>query len=87
MKSIAEKAGRDPAHIEVIGAVTQGPKEPERLVSGVRKWEKAGATQCTVRTSSHPIVWRADLPAAEKSAAIERHLDALRRFRRAWDER
>jgi probable F420-dependent oxidoreductase len=87
MRQLAAEAGRDASKMAVVGAVTQGPKQPEQLVRGVQKWENMGCTHCTVRTTSHPIVWRKDLPPAEKSAAIEKHLDSLRRFKSAWDNR
>ncbi|MGE0388369.1 MAG: LLM class F420-dependent oxidoreductase [Gammaproteobacteria bacterium] len=87
MRALAREAGRDPDAISIMGAVTQGPREPERLVRGVEKWQRLGATHCTVRTSTHPIVWRADLPQAERSASAGRYLDALRRFKAAWDNR
>lgn len=87
MRSMAEEAGRDPSSIGILGAVTQGPREPERMMKGARLWEELGATHLTIRTSSHPIVWRKDLPTAERSAAVEKHLDALRRFKTAWDNR
>ena len=87
MRRLATEAGRDPSSIAVLGAVTQGPREPERMVKGARRWQQLGATHLTVRTSSHPIVWPKDMPPAERSAAVAKHLDALRRFKAAWDSR
>ena len=87
IRRLAAEAGRDPAAIAVLGAVTQGPRDPERMTKGARKWEELGATHLTVRTSSHPIVWPKDMPRAERSAAVATHLDALRRFKAAWDNR
>ena len=87
MRRLATEAGRDPSSIAVLGAITQGPREPERMVKGAQRWQQLGATHLTVRTSSHPIVWPKDMPPAERSAAVAKHLAALRRFKAAWDSR
>lgn len=84
LRKCAAESGRDPSSIAVVGAVTQGPREPERMIKGAGLWQQLGATHLIVRTSSHPIVWRHDLPPAERSAAVDKHLDALRRFKAAW---
>lgn len=87
MRRMAEEAGRDPDSITILGAATQGPREPERMVKSAEKWQALGATQMTIRTSTHPIVWPKDMPRAERTARVETHLDALRRFKAAWDNR
>jgi len=87
MRRMATEGGRDPSTIAVLGAITQGPREPERMVKSAAAWEQLGATHLTVRTSSHPIVWPKDMPPADRSAAVEKHLDALRRFKAAWNSR
>jgi probable F420-dependent oxidoreductase len=87
MRRMAAEAGRDPATISILGATTQGPREPERMVKSALAWEKLGATHITIRTSSHPIVWPKDRPAGERSALVDKHLDSLRRFKAAWDAR
>ena len=85
LRRIAREAGRDPAAIAVIGATTQGPREPEAMVASALAWERLGATHVTIRTSSHPVVWRRG--AATASAAVEKHLQALSRIKAAWDKR
>ena len=87
LRQLATDSGRDLSTIAILGAVTQGPREPERMVKSAQRWQELGATHLTVRTSSHPIVWPRDMPAADRSAAVEKHLDALRRFKAAWDNR
>jgi probable F420-dependent oxidoreductase len=87
LRKLAAEAGRDPSKIAVLGAVTQGPRDPERMVKGAKAWEALGAGWLTVRTSSHPMVWPREMRAAERSAAVDRHLDSLRRFKSAWDSR
>lgn len=87
LREIATEAGRDLSRIAVLGAITQGPREPERMVKSAQRWRDLGATHLTVRTSSHPVVWPRDMPPADRSAAVEKHLDALRRFKTAWDNR
>lgn len=87
LRRMAAEAGRDPSTIAVLGAITQGPREPERMVKSATAWKQLGATHLTVRTSSHPIVWPKEMPPADRSAAVEKHLDALRRFKAAWDNR
>jgi probable F420-dependent oxidoreductase len=87
IRKLASEARRDPAKIAVLGAVTQGPREPEQMVKGAQRWQQLGATHLTVRTSTHPVVWPKEMPPTERSALVEKHLDALRRFKQAWDNR
>ena len=82
MRQIARAAGRDPGAIAVIGATTQGNREPEAMVTSALAWEQLGASHITIRTSSYPVVWRRG--SAEASAVVDKHLEALERFKRAW---
>ena len=72
---MAREAGRDPSSIGVVGAVTQAGRAPEALVQEALAWQRVGATHLTFRTvdSGH--------------ADVEAHLEALRRFKRAWESR
>ena len=56
-------------------------------MNGSRLWEELGATYLTVRTSSYPVVWNKYLPPSQRSVAADKHLEALRRFKAAWDAR
>ncbi len=82
MRRVAREAGRDPASMAILGAVTQGPREPEAMVVNARAWEAIGATHLTVRTSSYPILWRR--PSGDRANTVDKHLEALRRFKAAW---
>jgi probable F420-dependent oxidoreductase len=87
-REAAARSGRDPATLDLVGAVNVGPRDAVAVADELEGWALLGATHVNVRTSRYPPTWwTPDATSDRARTGVDQHLQSLQTIMSVWRTR